>query len=88
MMSLFHKNPAARRTDDGVKLITVARPNDPVAEQFRTIRTNIHFVAVDQELKTIAFSSANQNEGKSTTAANVAVTWALEGKKVLFIDAD
>lgn len=87
-MSLFHKKSSTDSLNDGVKLITVAHPNSPISEQFRTIRTNIHFVGVDQELKTIAFSSANQSEGKSTVTANVAVTWALEGKKVLFIDAD
>lgn len=72
-------------TKNGVKLITVAKPKSVAAEQFRTVRTNIHFMAV---LKTIAFTSANISEGKSTVAANLAVVWAQEGKSVLLIDAD
>lgn len=72
-------------TKNGVKLITVAKPKSVAAEQFRTVRTNIHFMAV---LKTIAFTSANISEGKSTVAANLAVVWAQEGKNVLLIDAD
>ena len=45
-------------------------------------------MAVDRRLKTIAFTSANISEGKSTVAANLAVVWAQEGKSVLLIDAD
>lgn len=73
---------------NGAKLITVAKPKSVAAEQFRTVRTNIHFMAVDRRLKTIAFTSANISEGKSTIAANLAIVWAQEGKSVLLIDAD
>lgn len=73
---------------NGAKLITVAKPKSVAAEQFRTVRTNIHFMAVDRRLKTIAFTSANISEGKSTVAANLAIVWAQEGKSVLLIDAD
>ncbi|QNQ82772.1 CpsD/CapB family tyrosine-protein kinase [Lactobacillus sp. PV037] len=72
----------------GAKLITVAKPKSPVAEQFRTIRTNINFMSVDEQIKKLAFTSANISEGKSTVTANVAVTMAQSGKKVLLIDAD
>lgn len=84
----FRKKPSTDSIDNGVKLITVAHPTSPTSEEFRTIRTNIHFMSVDHEIKTLAFTSAHQSEGKATVTANVAVTWALEGKKVLFIDAD
>ena len=64
-MSLFRKK---RGTDDtikhGAQLITVADPRSAVAEQFRTIRTNINFMAVDEEINTLAFTSANISEGK------------------------
>ena len=89
-MALF-KRKKKYSTDtikNGAKLITVADPKNPVSEQFRTIRTNIHFMSVDQPLKLVAFTSSNVSEGKSTVTANVAVTWAQEGKKVLLIDAD
>ena len=88
-MSLFRKK---RGTDDtikhGAQLITVADPRSAVAEQFRTIRTNINFMAVDEEINTLAFTSANISEGKSTVTANVAITYAQAGRKTLLIDAD
>lgn len=88
-MSLFRKKHGTDETiKKGAKLITVANPTSAVTEQFRTIRTNINFMAVDHDIKSIAFTSANISEGKSTVAANVAVTYAQAGRKVLLIDAD
>ena len=73
---------------DARKLITVTQPKSPVAEQYRTIRTNIEFMAVDREIQAILVTSATQGEGKSTTSSNLAVAYAQQGKKVLIIDTD
>ncbi len=70
------------------QLITNTNKNSPVSEQYRTIRTNIEFSSVDQELKTIVVTSAGPAEGKSTTAANLAVVMAHNGQQVLLVDAD
>ena len=70
------------------KLVTNANPKSIVSEQFRTLRTNINFSMPDQELKTLLFTSAAPGEGKSTVAANTAVVFAQEGKRVLLVDAD
>jgi capsular exopolysaccharide synthesis family protein len=69
-------------------LISMSSPKSPIAEQFRTIRTNIQFTSVDEEVKTIIVTSAGPAEGKSTTTANLAVVFAQQGKRVLMIDAD
>ncbi|OIJ21734.1 capsular biosynthesis protein [Anaerobacillus alkalidiazotrophicus] len=69
-------------------LITKVDPKSPVSEQYRTIRTNLHFASIDQELKTIMVTSSNPSEGKSTTIANLAVVLAQQGNSVLLIDAD
>jgi protein-tyrosine kinase len=69
-------------------LITLTSPKSPISEQYRTIRTNIQFSTVDRQIRSILVTSAGPAEGKSTTSANLAVVFAQQGKKVLFIDAD
>lgn len=70
------------------KLITRTNPKSVISEQYRTIRTNINFSTPDEELRTLVFTSAAPGEGKSTTASNLAVVFAQEGKSVLLVDAD
>lgn len=70
------------------KLVTHVNSKSVVSEQFRTLRTNINFSMPDQELQTILFTSASPGEGKSTIAANTAIVFAQEGKRVLLVDAD
>lgn len=70
------------------KLIAFTNPRSRVSEQFRTLRTNIHFTSPDGETRSLAITSASHSEGKSTTASNLAIVFAQEGKRVLFIDAD
>lgn len=72
----------------GRRLITVSDSRSIIAEQFRTIRTNIKFSMPDTDLKKILVTSATPGEGKSTNAANLGVVFAQEGKKVLIVDAD
>jgi len=70
------------------RLLAHNSPKDPVAEQYRTIRTNIQFSNVDQDIKTIVVTSSGAEEGKSTTTSNLATVYAQQGLKVLLIDAD
>jgi capsular exopolysaccharide synthesis family protein len=70
------------------KLVTNISPNSITLEQFRMVRANINFSMPDNKLQTIMFTSALPGEGKSTSAANVAIVFAQEGKKVLLVDAD
>lgn len=59
-----------------------------VAEAYRIIRTNLAFGSIDNILKTLQVTSAVKGEGKTTTAANLAVSLASAGSKVLLVDAD
>ncbi|MFD1707469.1 CpsD/CapB family tyrosine-protein kinase [Siminovitchia sediminis] len=70
------------------KLITKLNPRSPISEQYRTIRTNIEFSSVDEEIRTLMVTSSGPGEGKSTTTANLAVVFAQQGKRVLLVDAD
>lgn len=58
------------------------------AEVFRHIRTNIEFSNVDNPIKSIAITSTQPGEAKSTTAMNLAFIFATKYKKVLIIDCD
>ena len=69
-------------------LVTLEHPADPVAESFRLLRTNLAFMDVDGNAKSLLVTSSLQGEGKSVTVANLAVTLALAGKKVIVVDAD
>lgn len=77
------------KTNNKVRhLITQFNPRSPIAEQYRAIRTNIQFSAVDEAIKSIVITSPGPSAGKSLTAANLAVVYAQQGMKTLLIDAD
>ena len=70
------------------ELVTIASPKSPPAEAYRVLRSNIHFAQVDSPGRTFLVTSAGAGEGKSLTAANLAVVFAQAGQKVLLMDAD
>lgn len=81
-------NSKSYSSTSGRKLITAKKPQHIISEQFRTIRTNLQFSMPDKDLKTLLITSSIPGEGKSTNAANIAVVFAQEGKRVLLVDAD
>jgi polysaccharide biosynthesis transport protein len=63
-------------------------PRSPIAEAFRSLRTNIEFAGVDKPIRTILVTSADASDGKSTVATNLAIIMAQGDKKVIVMDAD
>lgn len=76
------------RMGAGSRLITVAHPRSPVSEAYRVLRTGLDFTSIDVPRQTLLVTSAGAGEGKTTTAANLAVVMAQAGRRVLLIDAD
>jgi len=69
-------------------LVTIADPRSPVSEAYRTLRTNIQFSSLDRPVRTLLVTSTSPAEGKSTTIANLGVTFANAGNDVILVDSD
>jgi capsular exopolysaccharide synthesis family protein len=69
-------------------LVTLEQPNGPAAESYRTLRTRLARLASQLDINSVMVVSAGVGEGKSTTAANLAVVLSETGKDVLLVSAD
>jgi tyrosine-protein kinase Etk/Wzc len=69
-------------------LVTVHDARSSSAEAYRTLRTNLIFSQAVQTLRTLVVTSPAPSEGKTTTAANLAVSFAQQGMRVLLVDCD
>ncbi|MDQ3243608.1 MAG: polysaccharide biosynthesis tyrosine autokinase, partial [Gemmatimonadota bacterium] len=72
----------------GTALINQLDSRDVFAEAYRGLRTNILFVPADHPNQVLLITSALPGDGKSTTAANLALTVARRGTRTLLLDAD
>lgn len=80
--------PKAKTIHDLSKLFAHFKPKSPIAESFRTLRTNISFSALEHPVKTLLVTSPGPGDGKSTVSANLATVMAQAGARILIIDAD
>lgn len=78
-----HDPDAGRRP-----LIVHVDPRNPRAESFRSLRTNVQFLDLDEAKRSFTVTSAVPSEGKSTTAANLAIAMAENGARVALVDGD
>jgi polysaccharide biosynthesis transport protein len=88
-MPLLGRIPRPARTLQRANRLTMIEdPNSVQAEAFRMLRTNIDFVNLERDARTIMVTSALEQEGKSTTVANLAVAMAKAGRHVVLVDLD
>ncbi len=87
VLAVVPKVPGWRKRSRA-ELPAAKAPKGAVAEAYRTIRTNLLFMAKDGELKALALTSPAAGEGKTTTTANLAVSLAQAGKRVIVVSAD
>ena len=76
------------RSDNGNILITKLDPKSPAVEAFKLLRTNIMYASADMPIQVIGCTSSGPTEGKSSSAANLAIAMAQSGSSVLLIDSD
>ncbi|MRR09755.1 polysaccharide biosynthesis tyrosine autokinase, partial [bacterium] len=70
------------------RLISHHLPRSPISEAYRMLRTNLQFLNPDRPIRSILVTSAGPSEGKTTTAANLAITMAQVGARTLLVDGD
>ena len=70
------------------RLITHEDPKSPISEAYRSLRTSLMYSGINKKSRVILVSSSGPGEGKTTTIANLAITYANLGKKTLLVDSD
>lgn len=73
---------------ENVDLVVADNPKSSFAEAIKSIRTNLSFSGVEKEVKVVLVTSPESGDGKSFTAANLAVAFAQDKKRVLIVDGD
>ena len=78
----------SRRLQKTNTLVMAAEPTGVQAETFRMLRTNLEFATLGRDVRTVMVTSAVEQEGKSTTIANLAIALARAGQRVVLVDLD
>ena len=88
-LTLLARIPSpSKRVREEHRLVMLDEPTGTDAETFRMLRTNLDFVSLDRDARTIMVTSAVEQEGKSTTIANLAIAMARSGQRVILVDLD
>ena len=82
------KSDIGSKNNRKIELLAQKYPKSVVSESIKTLRTNLQFSSVDEDIKTILITSSIPEEGKSFISANLAISFAQTDKKVLIVDCD
>ncbi len=69
-------------------LVTLTQPDSLASESYRSLRTNLQFIASQREIRSVLATSPSAGEGKTITAGNLAVAFAQAGRRVILLSAD
>jgi len=87
-LGVIMRMTGGRERSEIYRLAALLYPRSSATESYRTLRANIEFASVDEPIDTLLVTSAIPGEGKTVTAANLAVVFAQAGRRVLLVDAD
>jgi polysaccharide biosynthesis transport protein len=79
---------AGWKSKEKSRLVAADAPRSPAAEAYRALRTAIQFIGLNQPLTILQVTSPNAGEGKTTTLANLGITLAAGGKRVVIVCCD
>lgn len=77
-----------RKSKDASSIVSLQHPSSVVAESYRSLRTSIQFAGLGRPLKILQVTSPSSSEGKTTTIANLAVTLAQAGQRIIAVSCD
>lgn len=81
-------NLAGRRDRGVARVVTIEAPDSVAAEAYRSLRTSLQIIGLRKPIPTLLVTSPMASEGKSTTIANLGVTMARAGRRVVLVDLD
>ena len=80
--------PRAADESSPIDLVGIEHPSSAASEAYRLLRTSVRFLGLDTPMRTLLVTSAAASEGKTVTAANLAIALAQGGEQVLLVGAD
>lgn len=76
------------KVTDEPQVVSIDDPKSAASEAYRTLRTSIQFLALEEPIRTLHVTSPNAQEGKTTTLCNLGVALARAGQRVVVVCAD
>lgn len=70
------------------EIITISQPHSSASEAYRSLRTNVQFLSIERQLRSLVITSPSATEGKTVTAINLSVAFAQAGHRVVLVSAD